>query len=63
MHRNPDSANDVATSKAKLMVYLDPEMKDDLEKLSQVENRTMSNYVETLIREAIAKAKNDGVIQ
>jgi molybdopterin-guanine dinucleotide biosynthesis protein A len=54
---------DVATSKAKLMVYLDPDAKDDLEKLAEANNRSMSNFVETLVMQAIDVAKKEGVIQ
>ena len=49
------------TDKAKLMVYLDPNYKDGLGvQLAALENRSMSNYVETLIIEAVDKAIQSG---
>ena len=45
------------------MVYLDPDAKDDLEKLAEANNRSMSNFVETLVMQAIDAAKKEGVIQ
>lgn len=53
----------MATDKAKLMVYLDPACKDGLGKLAALENRSMSNYVETLILEAVNSAIAAGKIQ
>ena len=50
----------MATDKAKLMVYLDPAYKDGLVKLAAMHNRSMSNYVETLIIDAVDKAVADG---
>jgi len=51
------------TDKAKLMVYLDPNYKDGLGQLPALENRSMSNYVETLIIEAVDKAIQSGKIK
>lgn len=50
----------VATSKAKLFAYLDPELKDDLERLADARNRSLSNLVETLVREEIDRARQSG---
>jgi predicted HicB family RNase H-like nuclease len=50
----------MATDKAKLMVYMDPTYKEGLAKLAAIQNRSMSNYVETLIIEAVDKAIADG---
>ena len=52
----------MATDKAKLMVYLDPSYKEGLSKLASRENRSMSNYVETLIMEAVDKARASGTL-
>ncbi|PZO36918.1 MAG: hypothetical protein DCF17_16635 [Shackletoniella antarctica] len=46
----------MATDKAKLMVYMDQPYKDGLAKLAAAQNRSMSNYVETLIMEAVEAA-------
>lgn len=50
----------MATDKAKLMVYLDPSYKEWLGKLASTQNRSMSNYVETLIIERIDEAIESG---
>lgn len=50
----------MATDKAKLMVYLDPSYKEWLGKLAAAQNRSMSNYVETLIIETVDKAIQSG---
>jgi predicted HicB family RNase H-like nuclease len=52
--------SDMATDKAKLMVYLDPSYKEWLGKLAASQNRSMSNYVETLIIETVDKAVQAG---
>lgn len=50
----------MATDKAKLMVYLESSYKEWLGKLASTQNRSMSNYVETLIIERIDKAIDSG---
>jgi hypothetical protein len=52
----------VATDKSKLMVYLDPVYKKRLEKLAEFHSRSMSNYVEVLIKAAADQALKDGTI-
>ena len=52
----------MATDKAKLMVYMEPPYKEGLSVLAAAENRSMSNYVETLIIEAVNKAAEEGRI-
>lgn len=46
----------MATDKAKLMVYVDLAYKEGLGKLAAMENRSMSNFVETLIMDAVDRA-------
>jgi hypothetical protein len=53
----------VATDKSKLMVYLDPTYKKQLERLAEFHSRSMSNFVEVLIKEAVDKAIREGVIK
>jgi hypothetical protein len=53
----------MGTDKAKLMIYVDPSYKALLGELAATENRSMSNYVETLIMNAVDQAKAQGVIQ
>jgi len=52
----------MATDKAKLMVYLDPSYKEWLGKLASAQNRSMSNYVETLIIETVDEAIQAGML-
>lgn len=53
----------MATDKAKLMVYVDLAYKESLGKLAAMENRSMSNFVETLIIDAVDRAIAEGKIQ
>jgi macrodomain Ter protein organizer (MatP/YcbG family) len=50
----------VATDKKKISAYLEESVKEDAEKLAKLEKRSLSNLVEVLIEDAIAKAKKDG---
>jgi len=50
----------VATNKAKVFAYIDPELKEGLEQLAERRNRSVSNLVETLIQQEIEKAKEAG---
>ncbi|MBD2072694.1 ribbon-helix-helix protein, CopG family [Phormidium sp. FACHB-592] len=50
------------SEKPRVTIYLDDETKTDLEKLAKANDRPVSNFVLVLIKEAIAKAKTDGVI-
>ena len=52
----------MATEKAKLMVYMDQPTKEGLAKLAATKNRSMSNYVETLIIDAVEAAIASGDI-
>ncbi|HIK39970.1 hypothetical protein [Thermoleptolyngbya sp. M55_K2018_002] len=53
----------MATSKAKVMAYIEPELKEDLERLADVHNRSISNLLETLIRDEIERAKSTGELK
>ncbi|HEY9876867.1 MAG TPA: ribbon-helix-helix protein, CopG family [Leptolyngbyaceae cyanobacterium] len=48
------------TNKAKVGTYIDQELKEELERLAELESRSVSNFVELLIKEAVAKAKAEG---
>lgn len=58
-----EQSQTVATDKARLMIYLEPDYKRLLEQLAEVHSRSMSNFVEVLIKEAADKAVKDGIIQ
>ena len=50
------------TNKAKVGTYIDQSLKDDLEALAALESRSISNLVEVLLKEAVARAKAEGRI-
>jgi hypothetical protein len=50
------------TNKGKVGVYLDKNLKAELEKLAAYESRSVSNFVELLIKDAVEKAKSEGKI-
>ena len=50
------------TTKAKVGTYIDQELKENLVKLAERESRSVSNYVEILIKEAVAQAQSEGKI-
>ncbi len=52
----------LATDKRKASVYMDEDLKNDLEKLAKVESRSVSNLIELLCKEAVVKAKREGRI-
>lgn len=45
------------------MAYIEPELKEDLERLADVRNRSISNLLETLIRDEIERAKSTGELK
>jgi hypothetical protein len=45
----------VATKKPKVSIYLPPELKTQLDDWAEEENRSVSNLVETVLKDAIAK--------
>ena len=51
---------DMPTDKAKVGTYIDQDLKADLEKLAELESRSVSNFVELLIKQAVEKAKAEG---
>lgn len=57
------ATSSMPSDKPRVTVYLDEELKDDLENLARAKDRPVSNFVLVLIKEAITKAKADGIIQ
>lgn len=43
----------MTTKKPKVSIYLPPELKEELDTWAEEENRSVSNLVETMIRDAI----------
>ena len=54
--------SDVPSDKPRVVIYLDEEIKAELEKLAASHDRPVSNFVLTLIKEAIAQGKAEGRI-
>jgi hypothetical protein len=53
----------VPSKQPKVVVYLPPELKADLEALAKKELRPVSNMVASLIQQAVDKAKQEGKLQ
>jgi hypothetical protein len=51
---------DVPTDKARVAAYIDWELKEKLEALAALEDRSVSNFVERLIKEAVSEAEREG---
>lgn len=47
----------MATNKEKIMIYLDKETKKKFRNRAEKENRSMSNYIEMLIKKECEKEK------
>ena len=52
--------DDVATNKARLVAYCEPEIKEKLEKLAEARLRSLSNLIESILVEEVAKAERAG---
>jgi hypothetical protein len=50
----------MSTNKARLTILIDPDIKESFETLCELENRSMSNFAETLIKNFIDSAKREG---
>jgi len=50
----------MTTSKARLTILIDAEIKEDFERLCELENRSMSNFAETLLKNFVDAAKREG---
>ena len=50
----------MATGKAKIMTYCDQGVKAKIEQLAENQNRSVSNFVELLLKKAIAEAERSG---
>jgi hypothetical protein len=52
--------NDVATNKARLVAYCEPGIKEKLERLAESRLRSLSNLIESVLVEEVAKAEANG---
>ncbi|MGB3494791.1 MAG: hypothetical protein WBA57_18830 [Elainellaceae cyanobacterium] len=62
MNEHSTATGLVPTDKPRVTVYLEEDIKTDLEKLAQVHDRPVSNYVLRLIKQAIVEAKEKGIL-
>lgn len=53
---------DVPTDKARVATYIDEELKQKLEQLAALEDRSVSNFLERLIKQAVEQAEKKGKI-
>ncbi len=54
------TAISMAKQKLRMSLYLPDELKAKVEKLAEMESRTISNYIESLCREAVGLAIKEG---
>jgi hypothetical protein len=50
------------TTKVRINFYLEEYLKDDLIKLAKSDGRSMSTYIEWIVKESIKKGKKQGVV-
>lgn len=51
---------EVATNKARIVSYVDPEIKEKLEKLAEARLRSLSNLIEAVLVDEVANAEANG---
>ena len=51
---------EVATNKARIVSYVDPEIKGKLEKLAEARLRSLSNLIEAVLVDEVASAEANG---
>jgi predicted transcriptional regulator len=54
---------EMPTDKARVATYIDHELNEKLKALAQLEDRSVSNFLERLIKETVAKAESEGKLQ
>jgi len=57
------TASNMASKKPRLLVVIDPDLKEDFEALCEIENRSMSNQTVTLIKNFVDNAKREGKLR
>jgi predicted transcriptional regulator len=53
---------DVPTDKSRVATYIEEELKQKLEKLAALEDRSVSNFLERLIKQVVEQAEREGRI-
>ncbi|WP_199337053.1 ribbon-helix-helix protein, CopG family [Oscillatoria sp. FACHB-1407] len=51
---------EVPTDKARVATYIEEELKQKLERLAALEDRSVSNFLERLIRQVVEQAEKEG---
>lgn len=52
----------VATDKTRVSTYIEQKLKEEAEKVASLQGRSLSNYIEQLIKQDVARAKKEGEI-
>jgi predicted transcriptional regulator len=52
----------VPTDKSRVATYIEEELKQKLEKLAALEDRSVSNFLERLIKQIVEQAEREGKI-
>ena len=55
--------NDVATNKARLVTYCEPEVKEKLERLAEAQLRSLSNLIEKILVDEVNRAEATGELE
>ncbi len=53
----------MATDKARVSTYIDQDLYDKVKKLADAEDRSVSNFMERVLKEVVAKAEQDGRVK
>lgn len=53
---------EVPTDKARVATYIDDDLKQKLERLAALEDRSVSNFLERLIKQVVEQAEQEGKI-
>lgn len=53
---------DVPTDKARVATYIEEDLKKKLEQLAALEDRSVSNFLERLIKQVVEQAEREGRI-
>lgn len=53
----------LTTDKTRVSTYIEPRLKEQAEKIAANQGRSLSNYIEQLIKQDVAKAIKKGEIQ
>jgi len=55
-----DNPQYMATKKPRLLVILDPDIKEEFRELCELENRSMSSQIAYMVKNFVAQSKREG---